>query len=93
MYVNKYIDGHPYLCEAVEISSTGMLVRRVHEPDAPRAAYAFEMAPGPLSDGEARVWLCASSVWQNDELEAVSFVGQSERDRELVQALIARAAA
>lgn len=93
VYFNKYIDGHPHLCEAIELSTTGMLVRRVHEPDAPRAAYAIEMARGPLDPGQERVWLCASPVWQHDDLEALRFVGHSDREVALIESLIAEIAA
>jgi hypothetical protein len=93
VYLNKYIDGHPYLCEAVELSATGMLVRRVHEPDAPRAAYALELAAGPLEAGEPRVWLCASPVWADGDLEALRFVECSDRDRGLIEGLLAKIAA
>ena len=44
VYFNKYIDGQPFVCEAIELSTTGMLVRKIHEPDAPRACYAVEIA-------------------------------------------------
>jgi hypothetical protein len=90
VYFNKYIDGHPYLCEALEMSASGMLVRRVHEPDAPRACYAVELAPGPLEPGDERIWLCASPVWRSGDLEALRFVAQSDRDRTLYDELMAR---
>ncbi len=93
VYFNKYIDGRPHLCEAVELSSTGLLARRIHEPDAPRAAYAVELASGPLEGGEERVWLCASPVWSDGELEALRFIECSDRDRALVEGLIAHVAA
>ena len=93
VYLNKYIDGQPHLCEALEISTTGMLVRRVHEPDAPRAAYALELAAGPLDAGEARVWICASPVWAAGDLEALRFVECSDGDRARLQGLIAKMAA
>lgn len=93
VYFNKYIDGRPHLCEAVELSSTGMLARRIHEPDAPRAAYAVELAPGPLGEGEERLWLCASPVWSAGEFEALRFIECSDRDRALLEGLLARVAA
>jgi hypothetical protein len=93
VYFNKYIDGRPHLCEAVELSSTGMLARLVSEPDAPRAAYAIELAPGPLGPSEPRVWLCASPVWRTGDLEALRFVECSARDQALLDALLARLAA
>jgi hypothetical protein len=93
VYFNKYIDGQPHLCEALEMSTSGMLVRRVGEPDAPRACYAVELAPGPLDHGDERIWLCASPVWRQGDLEALAFVAQSDRDRALYDGLLARVAA
>ncbi len=93
VYFNKYIDGQPHLCEAVELSTTGMLARRIHEPDAPRAAYAVELADGPLAEGNPRVWLCASPVWSAGELSALRFVECSDQDRALIEGLIVLAAA
>ncbi len=88
IYFNKYIDGQPHLCEAIELSSTGMLVRKVHEPEAARACYAIEIKIAPGSEG-CGVWLCATPVWSSGPFEALGFVGQSPRDRELIEALIA----
>lgn len=120
VYFNKYIDGQPYLCETVSVSETGMLLRRIAEPDAPRAgkrrraapageepratrprrrpkatrpSYAIEMAKGPLDPGDERIWLCATSVWQSGDLEAIEFVVQSDRDRTLLRDLLAQVAA
>lgn len=93
VYFNKYIDGQPYLCETLELSETGMLIRRVAEPEAKRACYAVEMAAGPLSPGDERIWLCASPVWQSGDLEALRFVAQSDRDRALLLDLIGSVAA
>jgi len=93
VYLNKYVDGHPHLCEALEMSATGMLVRRVHGPDAPRAAYALELAAGPLEAGQERVWVCASPVWAAGDLEALRFVECSDADRAKLEGLLARMAA
>ncbi len=89
VYFNKYIDGHPHLCEAVELSATGMLARRIHEPEAPREAYAIELCAGPLAAGGERVWLCASPVWTSGDLSALRFVECSDRDRALIEGLLA----
>ena len=93
VYFNKYIDGQPYLCETLELSESGMLIRRVGEPEAARACYAVELAAGPLDPGDERIWLCASTVWQSGEVEALRFVAQSDRDRALLVNLIDRVAA
>jgi hypothetical protein len=91
VYFNKYIDGRPHLCEALELSATGMLARRVHEPDDERAAYAVEISE-PDAPASERVWVCASPVWRSGEIEALVFVESSRRDRALLEALVARIA-
>jgi hypothetical protein len=88
---NRYVDGQPQICEAVELSTTGMLARRVHAPEPARDTWLLEMAPGPLQPGEERAWVCATPVWQKGEHEALSFVECSDRDRELIEAMVARA--
>jgi hypothetical protein len=88
---NRYVDGQPHLCEAVELSTTGMLARRVHAPEPPRDTYLLEMAPGPLQPGKERAWVCATPVWQKGEYEALSFVECSDRDRELIESMVAHA--
>jgi hypothetical protein len=84
IYFNKYIDGHPYLAEVLELSTSGMLVRAIHEPDAPRACYAVEIEP---TEGE-RLWLCGTPVWTSGPFQALGFVGQSDADRARLQAMI-----
>ena len=91
VYFNKYIDGQPFVCEAIELSTTGMLVRKIHEPDAPRACYAVEIA-SMSEGGEERIWLCATPVWTDGRVEALGFVGQSDRDRERLARLLDAAA-
>jgi len=94
----KYIDGVPYLCEALEISMTGMLVRTLHGPSMPHASYAVELAhpdangADVLDDDDApprRLWLCAVPVWTHGKFQALSFVSQSRLDRLRLADLIA----
>ena len=79
LFCNQYIDGSPCLSEALEMSMTGALVRRVFGPAVDRATYALEIAPA--SSREGRVWLCATPVWRVGAYEALRFVAQSETDR------------
>jgi hypothetical protein len=86
MFFNKYIDRQPHLGEILELSAAGLLARTVHQPEAPRACYAVELAlPG---DGEP-MWLCARRVWAAGELEALAFVAPSDADRRRIDALLA----
>ncbi len=79
LFCNQYIDGTPCLSEALELSMSGALVRRVLGPGLDRASYAIEIAE-PRSD-EGRLWLCASPVWRIGDYEALKFVGASPTDR------------
>lgn len=85
LYVNRYIDGQPFACEVMEISETGMLLRRILEPEAPRAVYAMELA---IQGEDERLWLCAAPVWSAAGFEAVQFVAQSSRDKKRLRAML-----
>jgi hypothetical protein len=103
LYFNKYIDGVPHLCETIELSMTGMLLRSIHEPDASRACYAVELArpdavpaagpeASPEPQADRRVWLCATPVWRVGRYEALSFLAPSHLDRLKLADLLAAAA-
>jgi hypothetical protein len=79
LFCNQYVDGAPLLGEALELSMTGALVRRVNGPDVDRACYALEV--GLAGDPSTSVWLCATPVWRQGVYEAVRFVGQAPQDR------------
>lgn len=75
-YFNKYIDGIPHACEALELSQSGLVARRIGEPDSLTRVVALE-----LDDGRERVWVCAEPVHREGELEVLRFVATSEADR------------
>ena len=86
LFCNQYIDGTPFLGEALELSMSGALVRRVMGPEVERACYALEL--GLAGDPERRVMLVASPVWRVGAYEAVKFVAQSLGDRLKLASLI-----
>ena len=48
--LNKYINGEPHLCRAINLSRGGMLLRKIFEPDVPHHAVLLEfMLPGSES--------------------------------------------
>jgi hypothetical protein len=87
LFCNQYIDGSPCLSEAMELSMTGALIRRVLGPSHDRASYAIE-----LGGVEGRLWVCATPVWRLGNYEAVRFIAQSETDRLRLADLIHSAA-
>lgn len=91
LFANEYIDGVPCLCELVEMSNTGALVRRLLGPSTERAIYALEIGrSGAWSRGD-RFWLAATPVWRDGEHEAVAFVGASPGLRAKLSAFLADA--
>lgn len=88
LFCNQYIDGAPTLGDALELSMTGALLRRVLGPESDRASYALELG---LSDRpEERVWLCATPVWRSGSIEAVRFVAQTPGDKLRLSHLLGR---
>jgi hypothetical protein len=88
IFANEYIDRVPCLCEVLELSQTGMLVRRLLGPESELATYAIELGRED-GVGADRMWLCAASVWKSDALEALAFVGHSDTDRKRLGDLLA----
>ena len=87
MLFNKYVDGFPHVAELVDLSASGMLVRKIHEPDTSKDFYSLELGlPGTTE----RVWLWARRVWQKGDQEALRFVGIDPIDRAKLIRLVER---
>ena len=89
LYFNKYIDGVPYTGEALELSVSGVLLRRIIEPDVVRDAFALEIGP-EYAAPEERLWLYATLIWSLGPYEALGFVGPSRENRRRLEGLIER---
>jgi hypothetical protein len=92
VWVNKYIDGYPYLAELVDVSGTGLLLRTTLEPDAQPESFAVEVGVPGTSH---RLWLWAKSVRREVGRQAVQLVGTELFDRAYLEQLVrwSRAAA
>lgn len=83
--LNKYIDGFPHLVKLVDVSASGMLVRRFNEPDLARDFYAVELGvPGRAE----RMWLWTRHVWHSGELQALRFTGIDPMDRARLKKIV-----
>jgi hypothetical protein len=99
--LNKYIDGTPHMVVLVDISESGMLIRKIHEPNLPRTYYSVELAvpsPGDEADddGLERMWLWTRSVrttGEFDEYQALRFIGLDMATREKIARLVEEARA
>ncbi|MBM7116661.1 PilZ domain-containing protein [[Archangium] primigenium] len=94
IYVNKYMEGVPYLSHAADISQEGVSLSRLIEPeqDARRVGLQFQL-PGSeeviYAEGEVvREWVEASP--RRDERSGVRFTLLTERHRQMIDAYVAR---
>jgi len=80
--LNKYVDGFPYTCRALDISTQGVLLRRIHEPSLRREAYSLEIGvPG----APAPIWVWSRPVWTRGARQALRFVGLTQQDRTVLE--------
>jgi hypothetical protein len=97
--LNKYIDGFPHMAVLVDISESGMLLRKIHEPNLPRSYYSVELAvPSSYDsaddDGLDRIWLWTRSVrvtGEYEEYQALRFVGLDPETRAKIARLVEEA--
>ena len=85
MLLNKYIDGFPHLVELLDLSASGMVVRKVSEPDVHRDFYSIEIEIPGTSE---RMWLWARNVWSRNQQQALRFVGIDPADRALLAKVV-----
>lgn len=76
--VNKFIDGYPYACRAVDISKGGMLVEKLVEPLHSRKAYPVEIGLPGTSD---RIWVWARQVHTKGRRQALRFTSMDAFDQ------------
>jgi hypothetical protein len=81
--LNKYIDGEPHVCRAVNVSPGGMLLYKVFEPDVPHSEVSLEFQlPGSPRIVRVDGVTLAEHPWAR--AHGVRFTRMSDEDRELV---------
>jgi hypothetical protein len=88
LFVNKYLDGVPHLARVLDLSSTGMMVRKVFEPDVARSCFALEL--GIPWKGE-QFWIWARCVRNWGDLQALRFLGIAESEQARLAEIVAEA--
>lgn len=76
MFANKYIDGIPHVVELLDVSSSGLQVRRILEPESTSMTYPLE-----LSLGGVTLWAWTRRVWRRGNREALRIVSADAVDR------------
>lgn len=76
VFANKYIDGIPHVVELLDVSSSGLQVRRILEPESTSMTYPLE-----LSLGGVTLWAWTRRVWRRGNREALRIVSADAVDR------------
>jgi hypothetical protein len=75
---NKYIEGRPYLCHALNISGGGLLAATFCEPERQPESFAVELRfPGQ----DRSTWLWARTVRRDAHQQALAFMALADADR------------
>jgi hypothetical protein len=78
MLFNKYLEGYPYLCRTVDLSSTGLRAELFSQPAHGDETFPVELR---LPYEDESLWIWARRVWQRDQQEALFFMSMRDRDR------------
>ena len=82
MLFNKYLEGHPYLCRTVDLSSVGLRAELFTQPVHAAETFPVELR---LPHDDQSLWIWAKRVWQRDTQEALFFLSMHDRDRGRLQ--------
>ena len=88
IFANKYIEGIPHLVELVDVSASGLQVRRILEPETSSIAYPLELSIGGIT-----LWAWTRQVWRRGNREALRMIAtdtvESARLRKFLRAAMA----
>lgn len=74
VFFNRFLDGYPYLCLAVDLSHKAVLVETFSEPATRAQRFPLELRfPGDRDS----IWLWARRLWRRGQREALEFVSLS----------------
>ena len=78
VFANKYIDGRPYTVELLDVSASGLSIRRISEPEtAPCDSFALELCV----EGDHRIFTWARRLRRTGETEAYRVLAADPLDR------------
>ena len=80
LFANKYIDGIPHVVELLDVSASGLQVRRILEPETKTETYPLEVC-----FGGSTLWAWTRRVWRRGNREALRIVSADALDRARLQ--------
>jgi hypothetical protein len=90
LFFNKFLDGHPYLCRAVDLSERGLLAVTYTEPEVLAESFPLELR---LPGQKRSLWVWARTVRRTAKRHAIEFLRMDARDRRELDAHLASQAA
>ncbi len=85
LWLNKYIEGHPYLAELIDLSEEGLLLRLIREPLNQEDSFPLEFGvPGTPQ----RMWLWARSIRRVGQTQAVQIAYADMLERAQLRQLV-----
>ena len=87
LLLNKYIDGEPHVCRAVNVSTGGMLLYKVFEPDLVQEEVSLEFQlSGSMRVLRADGITLAEHRWAR--AHGVRFTRIADEDRQLIESFL-----
>ena len=80
LYANKYIDGIPHMVELLDVSASGLQVRRILEPETATMTFPLEVSVGGVT-----FWAWTRRVWRHGNREALRIAYADSVDRARLQ--------
>lgn len=78
LFFNKFLNGHPYLCRAVDLSEKGLLAVTYTEPDVAAESFPLELR---LPGQKRSLWMWARTVRRSPKRHAIEFLRMDPRDK------------
>jgi hypothetical protein len=78
VFFNKFLDGHPYLCRAIDISESGILCDVFTEPETRHESFPLELR---LPGEDRSLWVWGRKVRASGKREAIRFLALHADDR------------
>ena len=75
IFFNKYVEGYPHLCRALDLSPGGLLASAGAEPATELSSFALEFR---LPGQPRALWVWAERVWRQGRREALRFVSADD---------------
>ncbi len=86
IFFNKFLEGYPYLCRAIDVSPSGVLVETYAEPEMDADRFPLELR---LPGDDDTLWIWARRVRRHGKTQALEFVSTSQAVKQRLHEYVA----